>query len=279
MTTTRRSGGRRARMVQRESDASSDSRMGAGFLGGQYRALSDHDVNRIHEGAVHTLETVGMGILGKLPPGVQAMLDRGASLSDAGRVLIPRSMVEDTLENTCRSWILHGLDPDRSIEIAPGRVHFGTAGGAVGIRDFHTRTYRDPTLCDLYDAARLIDTLPNIHWCYRPLIARDMESVTDLDINTAYALISGTSKPWGTTLGSAESVQQVVAMFDMVLGGEGRFRETPVCHSVQGDGIPPLRFAEDRCIIRDAAIRAGLPIMVASAPQAGTTSPAALAGT
>ncbi len=277
--TSRRSGGRSARIAQREMPSDNNNTMRTGYTGGHYQALSEADVLRIHEGALHTLETVGMGIIGDMPDGATAIVEQGARLSDAGRILIPRAMVEDALGSTCRKWTLHALDGERNLDIAPNQVHFGTAGGAVSIRDFQSKSYRDTTLLDLYDAARLIDTLPHIHWCYRPLIARDMPTAMDLDVNTAYALITGTSKPWGITLSSAEAVETIVGMFDMALGGEGRFRETPCCHSVQGDGVPPLRFAEERCKIKEASIRAGMPLMIASAPQAGATSPAALAGT
>lgn len=276
---SRRSGGRSARIAQRDTPKDELEVTRIGHTGGQYQALTDSGIRRIHEGALQTLETVGMGVIGNIPPGAQAILEQGASLSDAGRILFPRAMVEDVLAATRREWTLHALDGERSIDIAPNHVHFGTAGGAVNIRDFHTKAYRETALLDLYDVARLIDTLPHIHWCYRPLIARDMPTPLDLDVNTAYALITGTSKPWGITLGSEEAVRIVTGMFDMALGGEGRFRETPCCHSVQGDGVPPLRYAEERCKIKEACIRAGMPLMIASAPQAGATSPAALAGT
>ncbi len=276
---SRRSGGRTVRIAQREAPTDERAITRTGHTGCQYHALSEPDILRIHEGALKTLENVGMGIIGNIPEGANTMLEQGARLSDAGRILIPRAMVEDVLASTRREWTLHALDGERNLDISPDHVHFGTAGGAVSIRDFHTKTYRDTTLLDLYDVVRLIDTLPHIHWCYRPLIARDMPTSMDLDINTAYALITGTSKPWGITLGSQESVEIVTDMFDMALGGSGRFRETPCCHSVQGDGVPPLRYAEERCKIKEASIRAGIPLMIASAPQAGATSPAALAGT
>ena len=276
---SRRSGGRSARLAHREAPLDEQDITRTGHTGGQYQALSEPDILRIHEGALHTLEAVGMGVIGNMPEGAKAILEQGARLSDAGRILIPRAMVEDAVASARREWTLHALDGERSLDISPNHVHFGTAGGAVNIRDFHSKTYRDTTLLDLYDVARLIDTLPHIHWCYRPLIARDMPTTMDLDINTAYALITGTSKPWGITLGSEEAVKLVTGMFDMALGGEGRFRETPCCHSVQGDGVPPLRYAEERCKIKEASIRAGMPLMLASAPQAGATSPAALAGT
>lgn len=272
----RRAGGRAARALSRS--ARHVVRSPQGPQAGAYRPLSPGDLTRILETAFELLETVGMGVIGEVPPAAREMLERGARLSEHGRILIPRAMVEDAVALVPTSWVLHGLDPDRSIEIAPGRPHFGTAGGAVTIMDIETGRYRDTMLRDVYDMARVVDTLPNIHWCYRTPIARDMETVELLDINTAYALLRGTSMPLGITLGSADNVQAVTELFDLALGGEGRFARTPIAHMVQGAGVPPLRFAYERCVIKEAGIRNGFPVMIASAPQAGATSPAALAG-
>lgn len=278
----RRGGGRRARKERREHDAKTGAGgvpfPSQGWPGGWLKPLTDSDARRIHESALHVLATVGMGVIGDMPDGAKALLANGATLNDHGRLCFTRAFIEDTLAATCRTWTLHGQDETRSLEISPKGVHYGTAGGAVMILDFETGRYRETTLADLYDAARLIDTLANIHWCYRPLIARDMETREALDVNTAYALACGTTKPLGVTFSAPETVGRVVEMFDVILGGEGRFKKTPICHSVQGDGVPPLRYAEDRCRIKEACIRAGVPIMIASAPQAGATSPAALAG-
>lgn len=273
----RRQGGRAARHAHRAAPAAATaSRVGP--RAGAYRPLSDADLIRTLGAAYEVLETVGMGIIGAMPPGALTMLEQGAQLSDAGRILIPRGMVEDAVARVPQSWVLHGLDPDRSIEIAPGRPHFGTAGGAVSMLDRDTGKYRDTRLSDVYDQARVIDTLDNIHWCYRTPIARDMETAELLDINTAYALVRGTTMPLGITIGSVANVRAVTALFDMALGAEGRFGQTPIAHMVQGAGVPPLRFAYERCIIKEEGIRQGFPIMIASAPQAGATSPAALAG-
>jgi trimethylamine--corrinoid protein Co-methyltransferase len=276
----RRGGGGSARRTQGRAPerAPGDGRI-SGYPGGHFKPLSQFDVERIHRGVLRVLERVGMGVIGNLPPGAKLLLNRGAWLNEHDRICFPGSLIEDTLAAACKRWTLHGLDPERSLEIAVEGVHYGTAGGAVQIADFETGRYRDPTLLDLYDVVRLIDTLPNIRWCYRPLIARDMTTVAELDINTAYALAAGTTKPWGITIGAPDNVTAVVALFDLVLGGEGRFAATPTCHMVQGAGVPPLRFAEERCLIKEAAIRHGLPLMIASAPQAGATAPAALAGT
>jgi trimethylamine--corrinoid protein Co-methyltransferase len=240
--------------------------------------LSESQLTQILNNSFHVLETTGMGVIGEFPPAAKKMLENGARLSERNRILIPRSMVEDALAITPSSWTLHGIDADRSIEIAPGRPHFGTAGGAVMILDSDSNQYRQTTLQDVYDMARLVDTLPNIHWCYRSSIARDMETVELPDINTAYALVRGTSMPFGITIGSVENVKAVAPLFNLALGKEDQFRHTLIAHMVQGAGVPPLRFAYERCIIKEDAIRQGFPIMIASATQAGATSSAALAG-
>ena len=79
--------------------------------------------------------------------------------------------------------------------------------------------------------------------------------------------------------GHEQAVAEGVALLEMARGGPARFRDEPTAHMVQGAGVPPLRFAEERCLIKEQAIRHGFPIMLASAPQAGATAPAALAGT
>ena len=268
--------GRAARVRSRKQPVIERSPNGP--LAGRFNPLTTGELERILESAYHVLETVGMEVMGDMPPAALKMLEEGATLSDHGRILIPRSKVEDALALTPKSFTLHGFDSDRSIEVASGRPHFGTAGGAVSILDCETGEYRETGLQDVYDMARLVDTLPNIHWCYRSPIARDMETVELLDNNTAYSLLRGTTMPLGITLGSVQNVKNVTRMFDLALGGEGRFSETPIAHMVQGAGVPPLRFAYERCIIKEEAIRQGFPIMIASAPQAGATSPAALAG-
>lgn len=67
-------------------------------------------------------------------------------------------------------------------------------------------------------------------------------------------------------------------MFDMALGGEGRFRKRPFCKANNTFVVPPLRFAVDSALCLAEQVRVGMPINLLSAGQAGATSPAALAG-
>ena len=95
----------------------------------------------------------------------------------------------------------------------------------------------------------------------------------DLDLNTAYACLTGTTKHIGVSYVNGENCNAAMAMFDMALGGEGKFRERPFCSISCCHVVPPMRFA------MEAAARGGMCITLLSAAQAGATAPAALAGT
>lgn len=53
---------------------------------------------------------------------------------------------------------------------------------------------REGSVQDLYDAARICDAMENIHYFRRLTVDRDIESIAEMDLNTAYACLMGTSK-------------------------------------------------------------------------------------
>ncbi|MFQ5985373.1 MAG: trimethylamine methyltransferase family protein, partial [Alphaproteobacteria bacterium] len=247
-----------------------------GLEGGRYRPLTDREMEQVHRAALEVLERIGLAEA--IESCQELVVGAGGRVNDTGRLCFPRALVEDILARAGRNFVLHAQDPERDLDLSGRRVHFGTAGAAVNVLDLETGAYRDSTLADLYDLARLVDTLDNIHWFLRPLVCRDMATNEELDINTAYACMSGTTKHIGTSIIDPRYVEPVVAMFDTVLGGEGRFRRQPFCHLSSCFVVPPLRFAQDACRTLEAAVRLGMPVLLLSAGQAGATSPAALAG-
>ena len=95
--------------------------------------------------------------------------------------------------------------------------------------DLYTSQYRPSTLVDLYDFTRLVDQLPNVAWFTRCCVATDVTDLYELDINTAYALLRGTSKPVATSFTLPEHVDPIIDMFDIALGGVGKFAQKPFC--------------------------------------------------
>ncbi|WP_299599815.1 trimethylamine methyltransferase family protein [uncultured Tateyamaria sp.] len=247
-----------------------------GQAGGQYRPLSDTDVQSIHNAALRLLADLGMG---DVPDRLRETLEQaGAQTLPNGRVALPRTLVEEAIDQTPKTFPLHGRDPTRTIEVGGNAVHFGTGGAAVQTLDRQTRLYRPSTLKDLHDFTRLQDTLTNVSWFTRCCIAGDMPDEWLLDINTAYALMRNTTKPVATAFTLAEHVAPIVHMFDMVAGGDGAFAKRPFVKAHISPVISPMRFGADAVETVYACIDHNIPVSCITAAQAGATAPATLAG-
>ena len=273
----RRGGGRAARRAARAAPLPESLRpVRAGLEGGAYTPLGETDIARIHETALRALEEIG---LADAPPsGVEALTSVGATLGDDGRVRIPRGVVEKMLSVAARNVTLCGQEPANDIRPGGARVHYGTAGAAVHVYDPVLGDNRDPTMRDLYDSARLVDALDNIHFFQRTLTCRDTEDPTELDLNTLYVCIHGTTKHIGTSFTSVERARRGLEMLHRVAGSEAAWRARPFVSNTNCFVVPPLKFATESCEVMEALIRGGMPILLLSAGQAGATAPASLAG-
>ena len=273
----RRAGGRRARQALRAAPLADAKRpVRAGLEGGAYRPLGDDDVQRIHRAALEALATIGLS--GAPESGVAALTGAGAVLGDDGRLRFPPALVEDMLAKAARGITLHGRDPRHDLDLSGARVHYGTAGAAVHVVDPHTREYRDSTVRDLYDAARIVEQLDNVHFFQRPMVCRDVADSFEMDMNTLYACCRGTTKHVGVSFTDASSVPPALEMLHLVAGGEAAWRARPFVSNSNCFVVPPMRFATESCHVMEACIAGGMPVLLLSAGQAGATAPASIAG-
>jgi len=272
----KRSGGRAARVAVRAAPLDEALRpVRGGMSGGHYSPLSHADVLRIHEAALTALEVIGLANAPK--SGIEIMTRAGAVLGDDGRLRYPRALVEDMLAKASRGITLYGRDPKHDLLLEGTRVHYGTAGAAVHVVDLETETYRESTAQDLYDAARLVHHLDNIHFFQRICVCRDVIDNFDMDINTLYGSLAGTTKHVGTSFSDPSHVAGGMELIHMVAGGEAAWRARPFVSNSNCFVVPPMKFAEESCITMEALIRAGMPILLLSAGQAGATAPAPIA--
>ena len=274
---SRRSGGRTARHALRSAPLAENVKpVRMGLEGSTYKPLSNDDIAQIHTAVLDVLENIG---LSQATPGcIKACTGVGATFGEDGRLRFPPQLIEDTIANANRDFTLHGRDPKHDLHPQGQKVHFGTAGAAVHVVDVEKNEYRESNLQDIYDAARMVDVQDNIHFFQRPMVARDMKSARDLDINTLYACLSGTTKHIGCSISFPEDIDEVVELLYTVAGSEAEFRARPFVSMSNCFVVPPLRLAEDACKILEGTVRAGIPILLLSAGQAGATSPAAVAG-
>lgn len=274
---SRRSGGRAARKAIREAPLTDDVRpIRPGMEGGRYKPLSEEQVEQIHEAALKALETIG---LADAPDsGVAYLTGAGAVQGDDGRIRFPRSVVEDALAKACKKITLHGRDAKNDLELWGSRVHYGTAGAAVHMVDVNGREYRDSTVQDLHDAARICDQLDNIHFVQRPMVCRDIADNREMDLNTIYACCSGTTKHIGTSFTEPDYVPPALEMLHMIAGGEEAWRARPFVSNSNCFVVPPMKFATEACQVMENCIEGGMPVLLLSAGMAGATTPSTIAG-
>jgi trimethylamine--corrinoid protein Co-methyltransferase len=154
----------------------------------------------------------------------------------------------------------------------------GTGGAAVKVLDLDSRKVRESTLADVAQIGRLVDALDNIHFYLRACVARDLP-LHLLDSNTYYAAITNTTKHVTVNCFSVASVREVVEMAAIIAGGRQALRERPILSITNCWIVSPLRYAPETVEVLTEVVRLDIPVFLSSAPQAGATSPAALAGT
>lgn len=282
---SKRPGGRAARRALRAAPlAEEDKAVHPGESGGCFKPLTDNDMDRMHEAILDLLENVGFSRA--IPSCIEIITSAGGKLTDDGRLLFPRELILKTLDIAARDITLHGQDEQHDMQLSGNKIYFGTAGAAVHIVDdwkAHAAhpgvgAYRESTIQDLYDSARLVDKLDHIHFFQRPIVARDIVEPAVMDLNTTYASVLGTTKHVGTSYVDPVHCAEGIKLLHEIAGSEKKWRERPFVSMSCCFVVPPLRFAEDACSVLEVAVRGGMPVLLLAAGQAGATSPATLAG-
>jgi trimethylamine--corrinoid protein Co-methyltransferase len=248
-----------------------------GLEGGRYRPLSDEDLQRIHAAALSVLERTGVEVL---ESECRQVLQAAGARVDASRnrVYFARDLVERALATANRDVVLYSKDGRADLHLRGKRVHLGTGGAAVYVLDLESGQARESRLRDLYDIGRLVDTLDYIHFYLRPVVARDVPN-EDIDVNTFYACLAATHKHVMGGCYYPQKIAEIRRMGTLIAGGEDEFLARPFLSLNLGWVVSPLRFAPETTETLTAAVRAGIPVALVSAPQCGATAPASLVGT
>ena len=263
--------GRKQRKTARAVDAS--EAMGpvrAGMNGGRYMPLDKSDLHQIDVTARDILYRIGMA---NAPPfAIELVEAKGGRLNRRGRLLFPEALIEEALGGLVRSFTLYGRKEGQDLQLQGSRVHTGTGGAAASVIDLATGNFRDSSLADLFDAARITDTMPHIHFFSRPVVARDMPCTKSLDLNTAYASLAGTTKHVMTSISEAPNVDDLAQMLFLIAGSPQDFVRRPFLSLNINHAVPPLRFDAQACETMRKAVISGIPVHVNTFGQVGASS-------
>ncbi len=244
--------------------------------GGYFRPLSHEQCDQIHAAVLEILDTIG---LTDAPADLVTLVcGSGGQLTDDGRLRFGPDLVARALAGVRKEFTLHGQQPQFDMLMNGHTVYAGTGGAAPFVYDPDVGDYRPSTLSDLFDAARLVDSLDNVDFFARSLVARDVEDERSLDLNTAVACLCGTRKHVMTSASSPDHVSDIAEICYEIAGSEAEFRERPFLSLNINHVVPPLRFHHDSCLVMAEAVRAGIPVNANVFGQLGASSPVTLAG-
>ncbi|MCH7538448.1 MAG: trimethylamine methyltransferase family protein [Proteobacteria bacterium] len=273
----RRSGGRKARVALRSAPLADNIKpVHPGETGGQYRPLSDSDVTAIEANIFRILDEIGFADASSHC--IDACVGFGAQLGNDGRLRMPRDVVEKALRLAKRDLVLYGQNPAYDVQIQGQKVHFATAGAAVMIAMPEKNEYRESCAQDLYDMARIADTCEHIHIFQRMCVLRDIEDNYEMDLNTLYCSVMGTSKHVGSSWVDYRHLEKSLEMLHIIAGGEEQWRARPFVSQSNCYVVPPMKFTLEALECLRVAVEGGMPVLLLSAGQAGATTPACLAG-
>ncbi len=275
--TEQRARKKRRRRPSAASGSTPQPRQLSGIVGGRYQPLDQADLPVVDQAVRKILQDVGMSEAPAIV--IEHVTAAGGSLDPDGRLHFSADLIDRALNGFSRDFKLCGQNPAHDMQLGGRRVHVGSGGAAPMIMDLESGRYRESNLRDLYDAARVVDSLEHIHFFSRSLVARDMPDLHSLDINTAYACLAGTSKHVFSSVSLAVHVEEIAEMCFTIAGSREAFYQRPFLSLNINPPVPPMRFDADSCEVMAEAARLGIPLHSNTFGQMGASSPVTIAGT
>lgn len=252
---------------------------GAGIVGGQYKPLTDEQVETIHGAALKILDEIGFTYEAGLEDTLDMLARAGAKVDrEAARIFFPRELIEEQVALAPEEFTLHSRDGMDDITPGRDRVYMGTGGSTTHLVDLETGEDRPSTLADLHNIARLVEKLDNIHFFVRPCFPTDLDPA-DYDHNCLFAGFRGTRKHIMQGVNTLDGLYAGLKMAEMMCGDLEKYRAEPFWSTITCFAISPLKLCTTSTTIMQEACRNGVPVALSSAPMAGSTAPITLAGT
>ena len=238
--------------------------------------FTESELDDIHLASLEVLERTGVFV--EADDARDIFKDGGCTVDAETRIVrIPPHVVEDAIASSPSKYVLCGRDPRNDFLMEPGRVAFTNFSEGIRVIDSDTGEYRECTLKDVGDIARLNDYLSEMDTHEISVGAREVPPETAAVHNTEAQLLN-TTKPIGIGPLSGMECRAILRMCAEVVGGEDELRARPI---VYGGVCPvsPLKLPRDATEVIIECSRWWIPDNILSMAMAGGSSPVTLAGT
>ena len=224
---------------------------------------------KVHEATLSVLETTGISL--DHPEAEELFLQAGAKKAPDGRILIPRALVEETLEKAGNGFKLYHRDGSRYLDIEVGQTYFGTGSDALYNVDLQTGDIRRSLLDDLRNNVTIDDRLEGFDFIMSMALPSDVEP-QQLYTTVFSEMAAGTVKPMVVTSTSLEDVQGIHAQAAALKGGEEQLRQEPFFVAYL-EPISPLIMDHSSAERLLYCAKHGIPFMYAAGANCGSGAP------
>ena len=241
----------------------------------RFEVLSRDQIEMIHSATMTLLEEVGVRIhhVGAL----RALSSIGIDVSlETQTAKMREEQVKEAIRKTPSDFDYYGRKEHLSVR--GNDVSFADGGNPIKLLDFDG-AYRRALLNDLAEFVRVYDYLDSVDFIMGPFtpvadVREDIHHLYDFRVKVA-----NTTKPFTHahyTLGANEA-NDLIQMAATVAGGEDELRKRPTIMGWENP-LSPLGHINEQVDAMLAFAKKGLPVLIAAAPQSGSTAPATLAG-
>ena len=274
-----------------------------GILVEPYRRINDEQIALIHRLSMKILADLGITCFNS--DAAEFFADGGAEVTTVkeGRLpywilKIPEDLIQEAIEaapkvvklgarNEDNCLILNGHEP---------RVRFASGSEAnnwleVDIEAFISRNepgrevnfpvfrIEKGSTNRLATAAHLCEYLDSWDGFLRPVNIQDDEIDDDnKDVNKFFVSLNNTSKHVMAGLTQLSQLDNVIKMAKLIVGGEEKFIDNPIISFITSLIKSPLQLVDDTSQKTIEIAKRGVPLVVSSAPQGGSTAPILEAG-
>jgi len=274
-----------------------------GVLVKPYCRLNEEQIERIHRASMGIL--LDPGIICYNSEAAQVFGDAGAEVipleneGNKGWLLkIPEKIISEAVATAPKVVKLGARDEENSLilDSREPRVHFASGSEANNWLDVNGEPFvskLDPgketifpvlsiqkgTVGKLVQAAHLCEHLDSWDGFLRPVNIQDEDiKDTNKDVNKYFASLNNTTKHVMAGLTELDQLDNVVRMAQIIAGGEDRFKNNHIISFITSMIKSPLQMVDDTTQKTIEIARKGVPVVISSAPQGGSTAPIIEAG-
>ena len=268
-----------------------------------YERLNHEQISAIHTATLAILKDPGIWCYNRRA--AELFAEKGASAvyeeqngTPCWRVLIPGDLIDSALATAPSRVVLGARDPLNRLELDAEvpRVYFGSGSetnvwletdleefvcsgdpGASRMMPHFTEKRGSAKL--LARAAHLCEQLEHLDFFIRPVNIQD-EGIDEHnhDVNKFFASLNNITKHVQAGLTSLDALDDVIRMAEIIAGGSKQLLENPVLSFIACVFKSPLQLVDDTADKVFAIVERGMPLVISSSPQGGSSAPIQEAG-